>query len=158
LRAHLTIKPGFFSATAEVTVELDAGVIVETQSGRLLGTQASGTGRSDHGAGAFCSGTGPAIGEASQTAMKAAIGQIAERFSNSPRVRTVGAATQTQDGNGVGVLAGNSGRAGISPSQVSQRTQSPEPEYGSGKVCTREEQVQARIARQNGYTKGPKCD
>jgi len=88
LRAHLTIKPGFFSATAEVTVEIDAGVIVEGRTGRLLGTQASGTGRADHDAGAFCSGTGATISEASQSAMKASLGQLAERFSNSPQVRS----------------------------------------------------------------------
>ncbi len=41
---------------------------------------------------------------------------------------------------------------GIQPQKVT--LQSP----GGGHICTHQEQVQARIARQNGYTNGPVCD
>lgn len=88
LRTHLTFMPGFFTSTAEVGVEIDAGVIVETPVGRVLGTQATGTGRSDHDAGAFCSGTAPALSAATAQAIKAVVGQLGERFSNSVRVRS----------------------------------------------------------------------
>jgi hypothetical protein len=42
-----------------------------------------------------------------------------------------------------------------SPQRQSESGSAPTP---SGRACTHDEQVKARIARSNGYTGGPKCD
>ena len=43
------------------------------------------------------------------------------------------------------------------PQAINQSSDQLVPQSGSGKVCTHDEMVQARIARMNGYTGGPHC-
>lgn len=77
--------------------------------------------------------------------------------------------TQAQYGMGTGFASGSSsgGRVPDQPratpeaprTQVVDAPQKPasSPTTVSGKTCTHEELVQARIARMNGYTSGPQC-
>lgn len=47
----------------------------------------------------------------------------------------------------------NTAAAPVSPTQVADTTTKP-----GGEGCTHDQQVQAKLAQQNGYTSGPKCD
>jgi hypothetical protein len=87
MRVRLNFIPGFFSATADADVELDAGLVVTGTSGRLVGTRASGKGHETSDAGAMCGGATDALGHGAQAAMKDVLGELAERFSNAPQVR-----------------------------------------------------------------------
>lgn len=77
---------------------------------------------------------------ASQSQYGVATGLAASPYSegrtDQPRVTAIPAATQ-----------------GPKPAAEGQ----PQPSTQAGHACTHEEQVQARIAKMNGYTNGPKC-
>ena len=87
VRARLNFLPGFFQANVDATVELEVGLVVDNGEGRALGTRASGMGRADGSAGIYCSGGADALARASEDAVRSVLGQIAERFSNAPRIR-----------------------------------------------------------------------
>ena len=78
---------GLFEATAMVNVEMQASVTIDGPQGRLFGSSASGMGRGQSGAGIAGEGSAAAIGEATQKAMRALLGQIGERIANSQRLR-----------------------------------------------------------------------
>lgn len=87
MAVRLNLIPGFWSATADADVELDAGLIATGPKGRLVGTRASGRGHESSDAGMACGGATVAIGHAAQSAMKDLLGELGERFSNAPQVR-----------------------------------------------------------------------
>lgn len=90
INARLQVIEGFWSSSADSTVELTASLTVDAvPGGRLLGTSASGDGNGRSPAGAFCGESGKSIGVASEAAMKELLGQLGERMSNSPRLRDV---------------------------------------------------------------------
>lgn len=78
---------GFWTATADADAELAASITVDTSAGRVLGTTASGDSSATGGAGTLCDGGGRVIGEATEKALEELLGQIGERFANSPRLR-----------------------------------------------------------------------
>lgn len=88
LSVKLNFIPGFWSATADADLELSAGLIATGPKGRLVGTRASGRGHESSDAGLACAGASVAIGNAAQKAMKDLLGELGERFSNAPQVRT----------------------------------------------------------------------
>ena len=90
LRSRLIFQPGLFTGTADVTVELDAGMTVFGPHGKLVGTRGTGKGEGNSDAGQFCGGATDAIGHASESAMKDLLGVLGERFSNAPQVRAAG--------------------------------------------------------------------
>jgi len=87
LRSRLIFEPGFFTSTADATIELDAGMTVYGPHGKLVGTRGTGKGDGNSDAGQFCGGATDAVGHASESAMKDLLGVIGERFSNAPQVR-----------------------------------------------------------------------
>ncbi|HEX3430177.1 MAG TPA: hypothetical protein VHT03_04755 [Rhizomicrobium sp.] len=87
LRSRLIFEPGFFTSTADATIELDAGMTVYGPNGKLLGTRGTGKGDGNSDAGEFCGGTTNAIEHASEAAMKDLLGVLGERFTNAPQVR-----------------------------------------------------------------------
>jgi hypothetical protein len=88
LTARIQFIPGFWSSTTDSNVDLTANMSVDGPNGRLLGTSAEGTGHAQGEAGAFCGGGATAIADASEKATKQMLGQLGERLSNSPRLRT----------------------------------------------------------------------
>jgi hypothetical protein len=88
LRSRLIFEPGFFSSTADTTIELDAGLTVYGPRGKLLGTRGTGKGDGNSESGAFCGGSTKAIEHASESAMKDLLGVLGERFSNAPQIRS----------------------------------------------------------------------
>jgi hypothetical protein len=90
LRARIQFIPGFFSATADANVELSASLSVDGPGGRLLGTTAAGDGANQGGSGGACEGGATVLGQATEVALKELLGQLGERFSNSPRLRASG--------------------------------------------------------------------
>ena len=95
VQARFAMVPGFWTASAEANVDLTAAVSVDGAGGRLFGTEASGTGHAEAPAGGLCSGPANALADATGTAMKQLLGQLGERMSNSPRLRTAQAGSQT---------------------------------------------------------------
>lgn len=87
MRTKLDFVPGFWSAKADATVELDAGMIVTGKSGRLIGTRASGSGNEVGDAGMYCGGSSVVISHAAESAMKNLLGTLGERFANAPQIR-----------------------------------------------------------------------
>jgi len=85
MRPRLEFIQGFWSAKARSDMEIDAGLVVDGPSGRLLGTQASGRG-TDEESGDCPTGAG-VIGHASEEAMKSLLGALGERFGNAPQLR-----------------------------------------------------------------------
>ena len=92
MTARIQFIPGFWSSTAESNVELTANLSVDGPTGRVLGTTAEGNGSGQNDAGAFCGGGANAIALASEKATKQLLGQLGERLSNSPRLRTAAVA------------------------------------------------------------------
>jgi len=88
IRARLTYDPGFWSVKADSRIELDAGLIVDGPTGRMVGTRGSGRGEAITDAGYFCGGTTAALGQSSESAMKDLLGVLGERFTNAPQVRS----------------------------------------------------------------------
>ena len=87
LTAHFLVVPGFWQASVDSNVSMSATISVDGQNGRLFGTEAEGQGNAQSPAGSFCGGAANALAEATQKAMKQMLGQLGERFSNSPRLR-----------------------------------------------------------------------
>lgn len=87
LTARFSVIPGFWTATAEESVDMSASLTVDGVTGRLLGTEAEGSGRSTVQGGGSCGTITNGLAEATEKAMKKVLGELGERFSNSPRVR-----------------------------------------------------------------------
>jgi hypothetical protein len=86
LNPRLMFVEGFWSSTPDASVEISSSMTVDEASGRLLGTTASGQGTAQtHGG---CGDGAAALGSATEAALKQLMGQLGERMSNSPRLRT----------------------------------------------------------------------
>lgn len=121
MTARIQFIPGFWNVSTDSNVDLTANMSVDGPTGRLLGTSAEGTGHAQGAAGAFCGGGANAIAEASEKATKQLLGQLGERLSNSPRLRT---ASSTDLAPPTPPVA--SSRA-VAPAPLSGAAQSTEP-------------------------------
>jgi hypothetical protein len=95
MTARVEFIPGFWSATAEADIDLTAALSVDGPDGRLLGTTAEGEGHAQGGAGVYCGGGAQVMADAAEKATKKLLGEMGERLSNSPRLRTPLAAQQS---------------------------------------------------------------
>jgi hypothetical protein len=86
LVARIQFIEGFWSGTADSTVEISASISVDGKEGRLLGTSASGDGNAQQQA-STCGDGAAALGLATEKALKELLGQLGERLSNSSRMR-----------------------------------------------------------------------
>ncbi len=68
-------------------VNLSAGILVDGPNGRLLGALATGTGSGDAYQGLLCGGGAATMAQAGQIAIDQLFNELAERLSNSERVR-----------------------------------------------------------------------
>ena len=89
LRTQMDFIEGFWTSNVEAAVYLEIGLVVDSSAGRILGGVASGVGRASGGAGVVCEGGASVLAQASANAIRAVLGQVAERFANAPGVREV---------------------------------------------------------------------
>lgn len=85
---RIQFTPGLWSNTAESTVEISANMAVETPAGRVLGTTAEGSGNAQQNTGSGCGDGAQTLGFATEKAIRQLLGQLGERLSNSPRLRS----------------------------------------------------------------------
>jgi hypothetical protein len=83
----LVVIPGFWSADMRSEADVVLGVKADTHEGRQLGTTVSGRGKATANAGGACEGGAVAISQALEEATKEALAALAERVSNSERLR-----------------------------------------------------------------------
>lgn len=83
----LFVIPGFWSADMRSEAELVLGVKADTKQGRQVGSTFSGRGKATTNAGGACEGGATAIGQALEEATKEALAELAEKISNSERLR-----------------------------------------------------------------------
>lgn len=121
--ARVQVISGFWSSTADSTIELTAGMNVDTGTGRVLGTTAQGFGNAQNDAGSFCGQVAVAIGSATEKAVRQVLGQLGERLSNSERLRHAAAIPEPQPPAVAAPTSGITQGAVISPS----RSATPSP-------------------------------
>ena len=90
LNARLNVVSGFWSSTADSTVELSASLTEHDPAERVFGTTGMGQGNAQADAGGMCEGGATAIGMATEKAVRQLLGQLGERLSGSARLRTRG--------------------------------------------------------------------
>lgn len=88
IQARFVMVPGFMTSSSDANVDMTASVSVDGPGGRLFGSEASGSGHANGPSGGMCSGPEQAIAEATGKAMKQLLGQVGERMSNAPRLRS----------------------------------------------------------------------
>ena len=87
-QARITFSQGFWSATAHASSELTLGTNVIGRNGRLAGFSAGGDGSAD--VDDDCAGGADALSQATEKAMREALERLAERLSDSPKIRAAG--------------------------------------------------------------------
>lgn len=87
---RLSCSAGFWSGNCTSNVDLSIGVVVNSPSGRLLATSAGASRSVDVDAGGACEGGANAIAQAISAAIKESLERVAERLTNSPRLRPAG--------------------------------------------------------------------
>jgi hypothetical protein len=90
---------GFFQGTCTASTDLSFGVTVRALDKTLLATAASGSKTADGGAGGACGGGAEVIADSSTRATRDALERLAERLSNSPRLREVKVAPAADAGD-----------------------------------------------------------
>jgi hypothetical protein len=88
VRGRLRVAPGFWEAKMDTEVQVVAAVMVDGPAGRLYGQTFEGQGRSDAGAGIFCSGGGQSMTESAEKALRDVVRKIAEGLGNADRLRS----------------------------------------------------------------------
>lgn len=83
----LFVIPGFWSSDMRSEAELVLGVKADTKQGRQVGATVSGRGKATANAGGACEGGAMAISQALEEATKEALAELAEKISNSERLR-----------------------------------------------------------------------
>jgi hypothetical protein len=83
----LLVIPGFWSADMRSEADVLIGITADNRNGRQFGTTVSGRGKATVNAGSACEGGATAIGKAIEEATENALGTLAERVSNSDRLR-----------------------------------------------------------------------
>lgn len=78
---------GFFAGTCTANTDISFGVTVRGVSETLLATAASGSKTADGSAGGACGGGAEVIADSITRATREALERLAERLSNSPRLR-----------------------------------------------------------------------
>lgn len=78
---------GFSQGTCTASTDISFGVTVRGLSETLLATAASGSKTADGSAGGACGGGAEVIGDSITRATREALERLAERLSNSPRLR-----------------------------------------------------------------------
>lgn len=84
---RLQCAQGFWSGTCSASTELSFGVTVRGRGGVLAATSASGSKTSDGEAAGACSGGATVIADSITRATRDALERLAERLSNSPKLR-----------------------------------------------------------------------
>lgn len=87
---RLNFNPGFWSATAMASIDLSAGVTIDGQDGRLLGTSVGASRTAQADGGGACEGGSKALADAASVTMRDLMERLAERVSNTPKVREAG--------------------------------------------------------------------
>lgn len=88
---RLVCSMGFWSGTCTATTEISFGVSIRGSGGTMFGTSASGSNTFDGDAGAACGGGAVVLSESITRATRDALERMAERVSNSPRLRVADA-------------------------------------------------------------------
>lgn len=84
---RLSCSQGFWSGTCSGSTDISFGVNIRDASGTLLATSVSGSKTFDGSAGGGCGGAADVLSESISRATKDAMERLAERVSNSPRLR-----------------------------------------------------------------------
>lgn len=93
MNVRIKAIPGFWSGEMEADVELAAGLIVDGQEGRLLGTTVDADEDATTDAGSYCSGGADALSLATSEAIEELLQRLGERLTNSTRLREASAPT-----------------------------------------------------------------
>jgi hypothetical protein len=88
---RLSCSTGFWSITCTGSTELSFGISVRGPAGPLFGTSVSGSNTFDGGAGSACEGAAVVLAESITRATRDALERMAERMSNSSRLRSTDA-------------------------------------------------------------------
>jgi hypothetical protein len=78
---------GFWTGTCSGSTDVSFGVNIRGVAGPLFSSAASGSKTADGDAGVYCGGASEVIGESITKATRDALERLAERISNSPRLR-----------------------------------------------------------------------
>jgi hypothetical protein len=84
---RLACQMGFWSGTCTATADLSFGIEISGPGGRLLGTSVGSSKTTDGDSGGACGDAANVFAEAYRLALRDALERMAERISNSPRVR-----------------------------------------------------------------------
>jgi len=85
---RLRFNQGFWTASADATVELAVSVTGTRGSERVLGTTVDSQRSKTGDGGGFCEGGGLVLGDATRDALKDVLEKLGERIANSPAVRS----------------------------------------------------------------------
>jgi hypothetical protein len=85
---RLSCSMGFWSGTCSANTDISFGVKIQGTNEAILATSVSGSKTSDGDAGANCDGGANVLSESITRATKDALERLAERISNSPKLRT----------------------------------------------------------------------
>jgi hypothetical protein len=78
---------GFWSMSCTGSADVEFGIIVRGQSGKLLATSVGDSATVDGDGGGACEGAANVLSEAISKSVKEALERMGERLSNSPRIR-----------------------------------------------------------------------
>lgn len=87
---RLACQQGFWSATCSATADLSFGLEVNGPDGRLLGTSVGSSKTADGDSGAYCGDAANVFSEAYRLALRDALERLAEKVSNTQRLRGEG--------------------------------------------------------------------
>ena len=80
-------QAGFWSGTCTASADIEFGVIVSGQNGRLFASSAGDSVTVDGDAGGACEGAADVLAESISRSAKEALERMAERLSNTPKLR-----------------------------------------------------------------------
>lgn len=86
---RLSCSMGFWSGTCSGSTDMSFGINIRGTTGTLLSTSASGSRTFDGDSGGSCEGGANVLSESITRAAKDALERLAERISNSPRLRPI---------------------------------------------------------------------
>ena len=87
---RVRFSSGFFSNTADATVELAVSVVGTRQGQRVFGTTVDSQRSKTGDGGGFCEGGGLVLADATSTVIKDVLEKLGERIANSPAIRNSG--------------------------------------------------------------------
>ncbi len=84
---RLRCSMGFWSGSCTASTDIEFGVIVRGQQGRLFATSVSDSATTDGDSGVACEGAANVLGESISKSVREALERMGERLSNSPKLR-----------------------------------------------------------------------